>query len=206
MAALGVAALTWVRQSGTHVPAAWVPVLAAYGLVHTLAVGFLARTGSPQPELAHFLTVGGLVIILMNSAPAAVRTAAGRPIAVTERQALQRRLRWPAAALMLVGLGAMIFWGSIIVTLVCLSFTARSEQPTVIAYLIMAAGFILGVLITTGATQMSRLGSYRAAALAPWLALFPLGPLGWPAALWAWWALSRPGVRAAFREPDVVPP
>ena len=54
-------------------------------------------------------------------------------------------------------------------------------------------------LCAWGAKHMATQDRYGPAAVAPWLALFPLSPLGWPAAIWGFWAMSRPGVRSLFR-------
>jgi tRNA A-37 threonylcarbamoyl transferase component Bud32 len=210
MAALGIAALTWLRQNGTKVPSFWVPTLALYGLAHTVAVGFLAGGDQTHPELAHFFTLGGMVAILMASAPPTAYAPA-RSLTAAERQAIRRRLRWPAAALMLVGIGAVLFWGGWLVIVGVIVIDARprppaSAWPPSIAYLVSSAAAVLGIIITCGASHLSRLGSYRLAAATPWLALLPLGPLGWPAAVWGWWALSRPGVRAAFRSSAAYSP
>jgi hypothetical protein len=201
LTACAIAALALLRWQGADVPRALIPCLAVYGLAHT---GLLTTVVSKahEPALSHLLTLAGFFAILVVYAKRPTAARADRAPTVEQRRAIREWLVWPARALMFVGVLACMFWFAWLAVLGMGTFDPRtgfSTGPPTIAYVVAGAGLVLGALIIHGATHMSRLDNFGLAYLAAWLALVPLGPLGWPAAALAWWALTRPGVRAAFR-------
>jgi hypothetical protein len=124
-------------------------------------------------------------------------------------------VRGPATALIVVSIIclvvvslALLFSGFLL-----LSGTAsRMQQPSIgisketqIVIRMLWSGIILAanVVILIGAIRMQRLQSYSWAKVAATLAVIPcIGPcylLGIPFGIWALVALSKPGVRQAFR-------
>jgi hypothetical protein len=108
---------------------------------------------------------------------------------------------------MFCGVMSVLFlWGFIALALV-LTFDAHQTAPgpTVVRvvanwFTVLAAiGGICGLITIRGASHMARQNRFGAAVAGTWSAVFCLPPVSWLAALWAAWALNRPGVRGLFR-------
>ncbi len=200
VAAVHIAVLSLARYHGSEVPQALIPALAAYGLGHSFLVGWILLRGS-QPELAHILSAGAFLYLLLTDSWRDPVAAPKPGLSANERRAILRRVRWPAAALMAVGILGCAVWGAILVTAASLAWESQSHvssgPPTPFCVVVFTL-FVISWIVTWGARDLSQLTHYRLAVWTPRLALFPLGPLGWPAALWGWWAVSRPEVRSAF--------
>jgi hypothetical protein len=209
LAAAAIAVLAWLRWRGQDVPHALIPVLAVYGLAHTALLAVVVwENGDAKPQLSHFLSLAGFVAVLAGYR---LRPAARLVVPTSSqshRQQVRRWLHLPASTLMTLGVLGCVFWGSILFIAIRLYLEeasrfggGRVHSVPAIFPMIILGQFILSWLVAWGAGHMVRLDRYDLANATPVLALFPAGPLGWPFAFWARWALRQPGVPDAFRSP-----
>jgi hypothetical protein len=210
MAAVTIAILETARRRGVQAPPVIVPALAAYGLFHTgLAILLSRGVYSMPPELSHFLTLGSFVVIVASKLHRSPRLEPPTVLSGVARLRARKRLRWAARAIMFCEvMSVFVLWGFVGLAVV-LTYDARQTVVPVAANwstIVAAIGGICGLIATRGASHMARLDRFGVAVAGVWAAVLCLPPLSWLAAIWAAWALNRPGVRSLFRSEVVNPP
>jgi hypothetical protein len=114
---------------------------------------------------------------------------------------VERRVRWPAMGLLLVG---ALF--AALPPLILLLVLATAGPPPewiqgLIAVTLVLLATAVGTVIIVGAVNMLRFQSHGWAMTAAVLALLPCGPaclIGVPVGIWAILVLTAPEVKAAF--------
>jgi serine/threonine protein kinase len=209
MAAVTIAILETARRRGIRAPAAIVAALAVYGIIHPGLAILWSHTGyGMEPQLSYFLTLGSFVTILASQLPRSGEPAPDSGLSDIARLRARDRLRWAARALMFCGvLSVLVLWGFISLGIV-LTYEARGTVIPVASNwvtLLAAIGGCCGLMTIRGAIHMARQDRFGPAVTGIWSALFCLPPLSWMAAIWAAWALNRPGARGLFRS-EMAPP
>ncbi len=138
------------------------------------------------------------------SVAARVTTAGGRPLA-------RHQLQGPAIALMIAAGAGVLFCALpafvIIKTNGGWDRITDREMAEMGLWTFVTALFVSlvgGAVVFAGVWKMRRLEAYEFAIITSILALLPVTTLAWPlgflAGVWSLWILSKPEVRAAFRE------